>query len=197
MCNLVIRLKTLEVQWHLCHLSLAQDTLDILYVFPRWTAWFRHLHCVAQAEVGRCGKWWRSHFLREAGGRTRRIERRKRRESQVLPLSDQSNRRRHWFLTHSHDKPSLDNRRTTGRLTHRHPLAKQSCILTSASSNTAKVQKWVHGSENNHTYTDSRRWAITTLPSLQWNSDSKSHPTSFLSPSLSPLLLHYRHSSLL
>lgn len=167
------------------------------YVFPWRTAWFAI--CVVllrQKKWGDVENGGGVAFLREAGGRTRRTERRKRRESQVLPLSDQSNRRRHRLLTHGRDEPSLDHRRTTGRLTHRHPLAKQSCILTSASSNTAKAQKWVHRSENNHTYTDSRRWAITTLPSLWRNSDSKSHPPALLSPSLSPLLLHYRHSSL-
>lgn len=38
---------------------------------------------------------------------------------------------------------------------------------------------WVHKSENTHTYTDSRRWDITALPSLQQNSDSiSSHPSS-------------------
>lgn len=98
-------------------------------------------------------------------------------EEKVPQLSYQSNGKRHWFLTHRHDKPSLDQ--CGGRCTHRCPLTKQSCSLTSASSNTAKAPVWVHKSENTHTYRDSRRWEITALPSLQQNSDSiSSHPSS-------------------
>lgn len=107
----------------------------------------------------RCGEGeqWKSH-LQEEGGQTWRTEKHRWRESQVVWMGAwdvqpspaptqppaQSNRKRHWFLTHKHVRPSSDRSRRTGRSTHRHPLTKQSCTLTSVSCNTAKAQMWVH-----------------------------------------------------
>lgn len=140
----------LKSSYLFCHPSLMGDTLDIYFHDEQLD--LPSVSCC----WGRSGEMWRgrvgekSHFLQEEAA-TENRETQMERESSGVDASRRcsvqppippiiAKGKRHWFLTHRHVKPPSDRYRRTGRSTHRHPLTKQSCILTSASCNTAKAQ---------------------------------------------------------